>query len=71
MNAYHVDEGYNKDGDFIPRRYTATLAEARKIKSSYITIPNIEKVKLDISKASILRMINNEGNYEISADEVV
>ena len=70
MNAYHVDEGYNKDGDFMPRRYTATLAEARKIKSSYISNVNIEKVKLDVSKASILRMLNYEGNYEICADEV-
>ena len=60
----------------------ATLKEARAISDSYNKESDfyyghgtykstIEKVKLDTSKASILRMLNYEGGYEISSEEIV
>tara|TARA_R100001463_G_scaffold62799_2_gene115746 strand:- start:291 stop:530 length:240 start_codon:yes stop_codon:yes gene_type:complete len=78
MNVYYVSEnGFNG----CSRRYVATLKEARAIRDSYNKesgYPHghgsykstIEKVKLDTSKASILSMLNYEGGFEISSEEV-
>lgn len=80
MNVYHVSEGSHTNE--CPRRYVATLKEARAISDSYNKESGypyghgsykstIEKVKLDVSKASILSMLNYEGGYEISSEEIV
>jgi hypothetical protein len=80
MIVYHVSEGRNNAE--CPRRYVATLKEARAIRNSYnrIEIENgywhnpmlttIEKVKLDTSKESILSMLNYHGGFELSAEKV-
>jgi len=80
MIVYHVSEGRNNAE--CPRRYVATLKEARAIRNSYnrIEIENghwhnpilvtIEKVKLDTSKESILSMLNYLGGFELSAEKV-
>ena len=83
MNVYHVSEG-SVEG--CPRRYVATLKEARMLQKKYSVkhfleygdletadtfYVDIEKVKLDTSKASILSMLNYEGGYEISSEEIV
>tara|TARA_R110000787_G_C13094810_1_gene411815 strand:- start:18 stop:269 length:252 start_codon:yes stop_codon:yes gene_type:complete len=83
MIVYYVSEGSVEER---PSRYVATLAEARKLKKKYLLMHfkeygdletadtfyvTIEKVKLDTSKASILRMLNYEGRFEISSEEIV
>ena len=83
MIVYYVSEG-SVEG--CPRRYVATLKEARMLQNKYCVKHfleygdletadtwgvTIEKVKLDTSKASILRMLNYEGGYEISSEEIV
>jgi hypothetical protein len=80
MIVYHVSEGRNNME--CPRRYVATLKEARAIRNSYNrieiengywhnpTLTTIEKVKIDTSKETILRMLNFEGGYELSAEEI-
>jgi len=86
MNVYHVNVESDGNVDHCPRRYVATLKEARAIKNRYnrmafdvINNPylksrdyvvTIEKVKLDTSKSSILAMLNYEGGFEISSEEV-
>ena len=82
MNVYHVSQG-SVEG--CPRRYVATLKEARMLQKKYsvkhfleyghletadTVYVTIEKVKLDVSKASILRMLNYEGGNEISSEEI-
>lgn len=83
MIVYHVDEGSNTNE--CPRRYVATLKEARMLQKKYLMkhfleygdletadtfYVTIEKVKIDTSKETILRMLNYEGGYEISSEEV-
>ena len=87
MNVYHVNEGI---AEGCPRRYVATLKEAKMLQKKYRVKHfleygeppeemkhlcwselTIEKVKIDVSKASILRMLNYEGGYEISSEEIV
>tara|TARA_R110002012_G_scaffold63579_1_gene167256 strand:- start:11103 stop:11354 length:252 start_codon:yes stop_codon:yes gene_type:complete len=82
MNAYYVSEGSVEE---CPSRYVATLKEAKMLQAQYSLMHSkvygdletadtfyitIEKVKLDTSKASILAMLNSEGGFEISSEEV-
>ena len=84
MIVYHVSEG--SDNEECPRRYVATLKEARMLQKKYRVkhfleyddfetadtfYVTIKKVKLNTSKASILRMLNYEGGFEISSEEIV
>tara|TARA_B100001094_G_scaffold46134_1_gene41261 strand:- start:4893 stop:5144 length:252 start_codon:yes stop_codon:yes gene_type:complete len=83
MYVYHVSE-VSVEG--CPRRYVATLKEARMLQKKYrikhfleygnfetadCVYVTIEKVKLDTSKESILSMLNYEGGFEISSEEKV
>lgn len=78
MNVYRLEDstGLLDSSDGIGRYY-GTLAKASRIKnilqsnsSNYYNNIIIKKVSLDTSKSSILAMLNYEGGFELSADEV-